>query len=92
MKEYPNETEAGSASFLCIKAIIKINVNKLLKFQNNIRDKANIMYNSTLPVIFGVKKYAARLMEVVKDRLISIIIIICHYILILYQIKIYQKY
>ena len=67
-------------------------MNKLQKFsKNNIRDKANIMYNSTLPVIFGVKKYAARLMEVVKDRLIFIIfiIIICHYNkLILYQIKI----
>lgn len=55
-------------------------MNKLQKFsKNNIRDKANIMYNSTLPVIFGVKKYAARLMEVVKDRLVFIIIIICHY-------------
>ncbi len=66
-------------------------MNKLKKFsKNNIRDKANIMYNSTLPVIFGVKKYAARLMEVVKDRLIFIIfiIIICHYNkLILYQIQ-----
>jgi sulfide:quinone oxidoreductase len=26
------------------------------------------MYNTTLPVIFGVKKYAARLMKIVQDR------------------------
>jgi hypothetical protein len=32
------------------------------------RDKATIMYNTSLPVIFGVKKYAAELMEIVKKR------------------------
>ncbi|CAH1790317.1 unnamed protein product [Owenia fusiformis] len=32
------------------------------------RDKANILYNTSLPVIFGVKKYADALLEVVKDK------------------------
>jgi hypothetical protein len=36
--------------------------------KNNLREKATVIYNTTLPVIFGVKKYAARLMEIVKDR------------------------
>lgn len=39
---------------------------------NNVRDKTTVMYNTTLPVIFGVKKYAAVLMEVVKARDIQV--------------------
>jgi hypothetical protein len=30
------------------------------------------MYNTALPVIFGVKKYAAALMEVVKERFVDV--------------------
>ncbi|XP_069946797.1 sulfide:quinone oxidoreductase, mitochondrial isoform X2 [Cherax quadricarinatus] len=36
------------------------------------RDKANIIYNTSLPVIFGVKKYADALWEVVKERNIKV--------------------
>ncbi len=32
------------------------------------RDKAKLIYNTSLPVIFGVPKYAQSLMEVVKER------------------------
>ncbi|KAG0717914.1 Sulfide:quinone oxidoreductase, mitochondrial [Chionoecetes opilio] len=32
------------------------------------RDKANIMYFTTLPVLFGIKKYADALWKVVKER------------------------
>ncbi|CAF0826655.1 unnamed protein product [Adineta steineri] len=40
--------------------------------RNNIRDKTTVIYNTALPVIFGVKKYAAALMEVVKARNIQL--------------------
>jgi len=36
------------------------------------RDKANVMYFSTLPVIFGVKKYADALWKVVESRGIDV--------------------
>ncbi|XP_037092292.1 sulfide:quinone oxidoreductase, mitochondrial-like [Pollicipes pollicipes] len=36
------------------------------------RDKANIIYNTSLPVLFGVKKYADALWEVVKKRDITV--------------------
>ncbi|XP_045616214.2 sulfide:quinone oxidoreductase, mitochondrial isoform X2 [Procambarus clarkii] len=36
------------------------------------RDKANIIYNTSLPVIFGVKKYADALWEIVKERNITV--------------------
>ena len=36
------------------------------------RDKANVIYHSALPVIFGVKKYADALWEVVKERDIQV--------------------
>ncbi|CAF0767339.1 unnamed protein product [Brachionus calyciflorus] len=36
--------------------------------KNGVRDKATVTYCTTLPVIFGVKKYADALMEVVKER------------------------
>lgn len=32
------------------------------------RTKANIIYNTSLPVLFGVKKYADSLWEIVKNR------------------------
>lgn len=32
------------------------------------RAKANIIYNTSLPVLFGVKKYADSLWEIVKQR------------------------
>ncbi|XP_071518937.1 sulfide:quinone oxidoreductase, mitochondrial isoform X2 [Panulirus ornatus] len=36
------------------------------------RDKASIIYNTSLPVIFGVKKYADALWQVVKERGITV--------------------
>ncbi len=36
--------------------------------QSGVRDNATIMYNTSLGVIFGVKKYAERLLEVVKKK------------------------
>ncbi|NWW35381.1 SQOR protein, partial [Panurus biarmicus] len=36
------------------------------------RSKANIMFNTSLGVIFGVKKYADALLEVVKDRNLAV--------------------
>ncbi|XP_067654101.1 sulfide:quinone oxidoreductase, mitochondrial-like [Haliotis asinina] len=36
------------------------------------RDKTNIIYNTSLGVIFGVKKYAERLMDIVKNRNIEV--------------------
>lgn len=36
------------------------------------RDKANIIYNSSLPVIFGIKKYADALWKIVKERDITV--------------------
>uniref|UniRef100_A0A8C0UPE9 Sulfide:quinone oxidoreductase, mitochondrial n=1 Tax=Cyanistes caeruleus TaxID=156563 RepID=A0A8C0UPE9_CYACU len=36
------------------------------------RSKANIMFNTSLGVIFGVKKYADALLEVIKDRNLTV--------------------
>eukprot|EP00061_Rhincodon_typus_P015026 g42471.t1 len=36
------------------------------------RPKANVIYNTSLPVIFGVKKYADVLLEIVKTRNIEV--------------------
>ncbi len=36
--------------------------------KNGLRDKSNVMYYTTLPVVFGVKKYAASLMKIVQER------------------------
>ncbi|CAF0835650.1 unnamed protein product [Brachionus calyciflorus] len=36
--------------------------------KSGIRDQAQVIYCTTLPVIFGVKKYADALMQVVKER------------------------
>lgn len=40
--------------------------------QNNVRDKANIMFNTSLDKIFGVKKYADALSKIVKEREIKL--------------------
>ncbi|CAK1547435.1 unnamed protein product [Leptosia nina] len=40
--------------------------------KTNIRSRVNITYNTHLPVIFGVKKYADILMKVVKKRRINV--------------------
>ena len=37
-------------------------------FKTGKRAKANIIYNTSLPVLFGVKKYADALWEIVKSR------------------------
>ncbi|XP_017769490.1 PREDICTED: sulfide:quinone oxidoreductase, mitochondrial [Nicrophorus vespilloides] len=36
------------------------------------RDKANVIYNTSLPVLFGVKKYADALWKIVKERNINV--------------------
>lgn len=40
--------------------------------QTNIRSKARITYNTNLPVIFGVKKYADALLKVVAKKDIKV--------------------
>ena len=40
----------------------------LSRWQTGKRDKATIIYNTSLPVLFGVKKYADSLWKVVEDR------------------------
>lgn len=37
-------------------------------FQTGKRSKAKIIYNTSLPVLFGIKKYANSLWEIVKQR------------------------
>lgn len=41
-------------------------------FQKNIRNDIEVIYNTSLPVIFGVKKYADALWEVCKTRNIKV--------------------
>lgn len=36
--------------------------------QNGKRGKANVIYNTSLPVLFGIKKYADSLWDIVKRR------------------------
>lgn len=49
------------------------NIFRLLYFlQNGKRDKANIIYNTSLPVIFGVKKYADALWKVCEKKNIKV--------------------
>ena len=40
----------------------------LFFWQNGVRDKVTVLYNTALGVIFGVKKYAGRLLKVVEKR------------------------
>lgn len=40
--------------------------------KNGVRDKVTVLYNTALGVIFGVKKYAERLMKVVEKRHIKV--------------------
>lgn len=37
-------------------------------FKTGKRAKANIIYNTSLPVLFGIKKYADSLWDIVKQR------------------------
>ncbi len=37
-------------------------------YQHGNRDRANVIYNTSLPVIFGVKEYAKALMKVVEKK------------------------
>ena len=41
-------------------------------FQSDRRDSARILYHTSLPVLFGVKKYADALWEVVNQRGIEV--------------------
>ena len=41
-------------------------------FQQGKREQANVQYHTSLPVLFGVKKYADALWEVVKERNINV--------------------
>lgn len=43
-----------------------------MSFKTGKRSKANIVYNTSLPVLFGVKKYADALWEIVKSRDINV--------------------
>lgn len=40
--------------------------------QTGKRPKANIMFNTSLGVIFGVKKYADALLEIIEERNIAV--------------------
>lgn len=40
--------------------------------KNGVRDKGDVYYCTTIPAIFGVKKYAEALMKVVKERNIKL--------------------
>lgn len=40
--------------------------------QKNKRDNVNVIYNTSLPVIFGVKKYADALQDVCNRRNITV--------------------
>lgn len=46
-------------------------INDLLNgslFQTGRRENATVIYNTSLPVLFGIKKYADTLWEIVKRR------------------------
>lgn len=56
-------------NFVSLESYCAIGISKLgLCLQAGVRDNATIMYNTSLGVIFGVKKYAERLLEVVKKK------------------------
>lgn len=44
----------------------------MIKFQHKVRDNVNVVYNTALPVIFGVKKYADSLWAICKERDITV--------------------
>lgn len=44
----------------------------LVCFKYGLRDNISVTYNTALPVIFGVKKYADALWEVCKERDINV--------------------
>ena len=43
-------------------------IEKNLLFQSGVRKDINILYNTSLGVIFGIKKYAERLMKVAEEK------------------------
>lgn len=46
--------------------------NLIFIFKTGKREKANIIYNTSLPVLFAIKKYADSLWDVVKQRDIKV--------------------
>lgn len=46
----------------------QINVISMFLSKTGKRSKANVIYNTSLPVLFGIKKYADSLWQIVKDR------------------------
>lgn len=40
----------------------------MILFKTGKRDKAKVIYNTSLPVLFGIKKYAETLWDIVKTR------------------------
>lgn len=52
--------------------LIKIYLNEHFFFQEGKRDKISVTYNTSLPVIFGVKKYADALWKICKERNINV--------------------
>lgn len=45
-----------------------MNVISVFLSKTGKRSKANVIYNTSLPVLFGIKKYADSLWQIVKDR------------------------
>lgn len=61
-----NEQTHSQTSRCCFPNVMKIFY--MFLFKTGKREKANIIYNTSLPVLFGVKKYADSLWEIVKQR------------------------
>ena len=47
---------------------IRVNTMTCVFLQNKVRDNVNVIYNTSLPVIFGIPKYAAALNQIVRER------------------------
>jgi len=81
-KTYPaiNSVKEGNAIFTFPQGVIKCPgaPQKIMYMaddcfrRNGVRDKVTVMYNTALPVIFGVKKYAAQLMKVATEKNIQL--------------------
>ena len=61
-------------TFICLKLQYSniMHCFPLRTLQSGARDSATVTYNTSLGVIFGVKKYAERLLEVVKRKDIQV--------------------
>lgn len=59
------EHDGGSAIYLLRRTPDNV-------LQHGKRDKATVIFNTSLGVIFGVKKYAEALLEVIKERNINV--------------------